>query len=114
STVPDDVVFRPGQPLFRRPRHSASLGLSWNRQRVTATLNGIFIGRFIDSDFVLLDPPLVSNPGYTTWDARLSYKLSLHLAALVSIDNATSAEYMEPLGYPALRRAVRAGVHVDF
>jgi hypothetical protein len=32
----------------------------------------------------------------------------------VSIDNLANAEYMEALGYPALRRAIRAGVRVYF
>jgi outer membrane receptor protein involved in Fe transport len=34
--------------------------------------------------------------------------------AFLSIDNLTGADYMEPLGYPALGRAVRAGVRVAF
>ena len=33
---------------------------------------------------------------------------------LLSIDNLADTEYMEPLGYRALGRAIRAGVRVGF
>jgi outer membrane cobalamin receptor len=114
STAPGNVVFAEGQWAFRRPRHSgfAQATLSWGRVR--ADLAGIFVGRFVDSDFSALEPPLVEDPGYTTWDARLECQILSHLAGVVTIENLTDHEYMEPLGYPALRRAVRAGIRVDF
>jgi hypothetical protein len=36
------------------------------------------------------------------------------VALLLSIDNLANADYMEPLGYPTLGRAVRGGVRVGF
>jgi outer membrane receptor protein involved in Fe transport len=68
----------------------------------------------VDSDFSSLEPPLLSNPGYTTWDVRLSYDATRQLRVLVSIDNVANAQYMEPLGYPALGRAARVGLRVAF
>jgi vitamin B12 transporter len=114
STSPDSLVFQTGQWAFRRPRHSGYVGVTWAYRRASADLNGVFIGRYVDSDFASLDPPLVQNPGYATWDGRFSYRLSARIAGLLSIDNLADAEYMEPLGYPALRRAVRAGLKVTF
>jgi outer membrane cobalamin receptor len=114
STSPSSVVFQPGQPLFRRPRHSGFAELSWAPDRFAADLVGFFVGRFVDSDFSALQPPLLENPGYTTWDGRLSYKVTPRLTGLLSIDNLANAQYMEPLGYPALGRAVRIGIHVAF
>jgi outer membrane cobalamin receptor len=74
----------------------------------------VFIGRFVDSDFASLQPPILEHTSYATWDARLSLKATAQATILVSIDNLADADYMEPLGYPALRRAVRLGVRVGF
>ena len=77
-------------------------------------MNGLFVGQYVDSDFSSLAPPILRNPGYTTWDARAAWKLSRQLTATLAIDNLTDAEYMEALGYPSLGRAVRAGFRVGF
>ena len=114
STSPTSAVFKVGQPLFRRPRQSGFAGVSWVSGPITADVNGIFIGRFVDSDFSSLSPPILTNPGHTTWDGRVAYRLTKQLRAFLSIDNVADADYMEPLGYPALRRAVRVGVRVAF
>jgi outer membrane receptor protein involved in Fe transport len=74
----------------------------------------VIIGQYVDSDFSSLDPPLLVNPGYATWNARLSYDLTRRLRALLSIDNLNDANYMESLGYQALGRAVRVGLRVGF
>jgi outer membrane cobalamin receptor len=114
STSPTNVVLRSGQTLFRRPRQSGYAGISWHDERLTVDLNGVFLASYVDSDFASLQPPIVSNPGYTTWDARLSFKVLSQLSVTAAIDNLANADYMEPLGYPALKRAVRVGLRVDF
>ncbi len=114
STSPSSPIFQPGESLFRRPRNSGFAGVAWTWSRFTADVNGVFVGHYVDSDFSSLEPPILVNPGYTTWDARLSYDVTKQLRALLSIDNLTDADYMEPLGYQALGRAVRIGVRVGF
>ncbi len=114
STAPNNVVLQPGNWLFRRPRHSGFVGATWDWRRLSANVDGVFIGQFVDSDFSSLQPPIVRNDGYTTWNARVGWRVSRQLIGTLSIDNLADAEYMEPLGYPALRRAVRAGVRVAF
>jgi vitamin B12 transporter len=114
STSPSSAVFKVGQSLFRRPRQSGFVGVSWVSGPIVLDLNGVFIGTFVDSDFASLSPPILTNPGHTTWDGRLAYLVTKQLRAFLSIDNLADADYMEPLGYPALRRAVRAGVRVTF
>jgi vitamin B12 transporter len=114
STSPTSAVFRVGQSLFRRPRQSGFAGVSWVSGPIIADLNGVFMGSFVDSDFASLSPPILTNPGHTTWDGRLAYQVTKQFRAFLSIDNLTGADYMEPLGYPALGRAVRAGVRVAF
>ena len=114
SAVPNDRVFRLGNTLFRRPRHSGSGGVTINLSRMTADLNGTFVGRFVDSDFGLFNPSFSESPGHTLWDARLTVQLSRQLTGLLMIDNLTNEDYSEPLGYQPLLRAVRVGVRVGF
>ncbi len=114
STAPTNPVFQPGQWLFRRPRHSGFVGVTFSGSRITADVTGVFVGRYVDSDFSSLEPAMLSNPGYITWDARFSYRIRPQLSALLSIDNLTDASYMEPLGYPALGRATRLGLRLGF
>ena len=114
STSPTSAVFKVGQSLFRRPRQSGFAGVSWASGPIVVDLTAVFIGSFVDSDFASLSPPILTNPGRSTWDGRLAYQLTKQLRAFLSIDNLTGADYMEPLGYPALGRAARAGVRVAF
>jgi vitamin B12 transporter len=114
STSPASTVFGAGQWLFRRPRHAAFVDISWVDARASIDLFGSIVRRRVDSDFSSLEPPITSNAGHTTWDLRASYRLSRTLAFTFAVDNLTDASYMEPLGYPGLRRAARAGVRVGF
>jgi vitamin B12 transporter len=114
STSEFSPLFEAGQPLLRRPKNSGFADVSWSQGRFGATLAGLFIGEYLDGDFSSLEPPLTENPGYTRWDARVSYQFAGKLTGLLSIDNLANANYMDPLGYPALGRAVRAGVRVGF
>jgi vitamin B12 transporter len=114
TTAPGNPLFARGQWAFRRPRHSGTVGATLQWKRVAADLDGVMIGRFADSDFGLFDPPLVENPGHTTWDARVALTLTPRLTGLAAIDNLTDRDYSEPLGYQPLRRAVRAGLRVGF
>ncbi len=114
STSPSSAVLKAGQPLFRRPRHSGFADIAWTHSRVSANLVGVFIGQYVDSDFSSLQPPLLENPGYTTWDARLSYQLTRQIGATLAVDNLANADYMEPLGYQALGRAIRIGARIGF
>lgn len=114
STSEFSEVFAVGQWAFRRPRHSGFVQATWSRERLTANVSVTSIGRFVDSDFSSLDPSFLENPGHTTTDARVSYRISTRLTGLFAVDNLTSLDYQEPLGYAALRRAVRIGVRVGF
>jgi vitamin B12 transporter len=114
SAVPTDRVFGLGNRLFRRPRHSGSAGLTVRWQRISGDLNGVFVGRFVDSDFGLFNPSFSDNPGHTLWDLRAGVVVTRQLTAVLMIDNLTNRDYSEPLGYQPLRRTVRAGVRVVF
>jgi vitamin B12 transporter len=114
STSSFSEVFQPGQWLFRRPRHSGYVTVAATRARLTADVTGTFVGRRVDSDFSSLEPPLLSNDGFATWDVRAAYRLAPALSVTLAIDNLADADYMDPLGYTALGRAVRVGAKVGF
>ena len=114
TTSPGNVLFAPGQWAFRRPRNSGSVGVTFDWQRLTADVNGTFIGHFVDSDFFLFDPPLTENPGHSIWETRVSVALLRQVSAILSVDNLTNADYSEPFGYQPLGRIVRVGARVAF
>ena len=114
TTSPGNVLFAPGQWAFRRPRNSGSVGATIDWRRVTADINGTFIGRFVDSDFGLFNPPLTENPGHSTWETRVSVALTQQVSAILSIDNLTNTDYSEPFGYQPLGRLVRVGARFAF
>jgi vitamin B12 transporter len=114
SAAPADTVFGVGHWLFRRPRHSGFFEASWTDARASLDLIASIVGRRVDSDFSSLEPAIIVNRGHTTWDVRAGYRLSRSVALTLAIDNLTDRAYMEPLGYPALGRAIRAGVRTGF
>jgi vitamin B12 transporter len=114
SSQPTHPLFGLGRQAFRRPRHSGLAGVTLAWKRLSADLNGVFIGTFVDSDFGLFDPPLVENPGHTTWNMRLAVPLAPRISGTLAIDNLTDRDYSEPFGYQPLGRAIRAGLRVTY
>ena len=114
SAQPTHPLFGLGKQAFRRPRHSGFAGVMLSWKRLAADLNGVFIGKFVDSDFGLFDPPLVENPGHTSWDTRVAVTLTPRVTGTLAIDNLTDRDYSEPFGYQPLRRAIRAGLRVAY
>jgi vitamin B12 transporter len=109
-----DPVYAPGRSLLRRPRQSGFVGIAASWSRLTAGLDGVLVGEFADSDFSSLSPEILVNPGWTTWNARAAMKVTRQFTATFAIDNIGDHQYMEPLGYRALGRAVRVGVRAGF
>jgi outer membrane cobalamin receptor len=111
-SISSSPIFAPGRQLYRRPRHSGSLQASYSRGRVSAALGGVFVGTRVDTDFNF--PSITSNGGYALWNASGEVQFARRTAAFVTLDNLANRDYMEPLGYPALGRTVRAGVRARF
>lgn len=114
SAIPGDTVFGLGHALFRRPRHSGSVGATVAWHRLNGDVSGVFVGKFLDSDFGLFKPSFSQNPGHAIWDTRVSFAVTRQLKALVTIDNLTNRDYSEPFGYQPLLRTVRVGARVNF
>ena len=114
SSRPTSPVFRQGQQLFRRPKHSGSVFVAWDWRQFTVTSNAIFVGRRVDSDFSSLVPPITSDPSYTKWDIGWNYRSSHRITYFGIFENVLNQRYMEALGFPALRASYRAGARLTF
>ena len=99
--------FAPGDPLLRRPRHSATTLLSYLGTRWGANMGGGFVGRRPDSDF---EDNLVNHAaGYARVDLGGWYAINSRVTAYANVGNALNAHYNEVVGYPAMTANFRAG-----
>jgi vitamin B12 transporter len=104
------AIYAAGQPLLRRPKHSASLGAQYSipSGRLTAGATLVYVGSRADSDFSGLD--LTRNDAYTRVDARVRARVERRLDVFAIAENLFDASYQEVLGYPALSRSLRVGL----
>ena len=108
NPAPYDPIYDPGQPLLRRPKHSATTLLSYLGNRWSANLGGSFVGRRADSDF---DGFGINHAaGYVRVDLGGWYAVNSRVTGYVNIENALDSHYNEVVGYPALPVNFRAGV----
>ena len=125
SFVSTSEQFQPGQPLLRRPKHSAVVRASYTRGRATFNVNVRYVGQRHDAAFLGLSAvpspqfptgravDITVNPGYTVAWVGAEGRLTRDVAAYVRIDNLTDAVYDNVLGYPGLPRSVVAGVRFN-
>jgi vitamin B12 transporter len=103
-----DAVFNPGQPLLRRPKHSATLLVSYLGSRWGANVGGSFVGRRSDSDFDNFG--IDHAAGYVRADLGGWYAVRPRVTVYANVENALDRRYNEVVGYPALPVNFRAGV----
>jgi vitamin B12 transporter len=108
NPAPFDPIYNPGQPLLRRPKHSATLLVSHLGSRWGANVGGSFVGRRPDSDFYGFD--ITHAAGYVRADVDGWYAVHPRVTAYLSIGNALDRHYNEVVGYPALSINFRAGL----
>ena len=103
-----EPVYAAGQPLLRRPKHSATTLFSYLGTRWAANLGGSFVGRRPDSDF---DGFGINHAaGYARIDVGGWYAINSRVTAYVNVYNALNDHYNEVVGYPALTANFRAGM----
>ncbi|MGA8220634.1 MAG: TonB-dependent receptor, partial [Candidatus Acidiferrales bacterium] len=107
---PYDPIYDPGQPLLRRPKHSATALLSYLGNRWGANLGGSFVGRRADSDFYGFG--IDHAAGYVRVDLGGSYAMGSRITAFANVENALDRHYNEVVGYPALPVNFRAGFRI--
>jgi vitamin B12 transporter len=117
--------FQPGQPLLRRPKHSAVLRANYARGRATVNVNLRYVGQRHDAAFLGLAAvpspqfptgrpvDITVNPGYTVAWLGGEVRLSRGVTAYVRVDNIADTVYESVLGYPGLPRAVVAGARFN-
>ncbi|MGA8283815.1 MAG: TonB-dependent receptor [Candidatus Sulfotelmatobacter sp.] len=105
--APIDSLYNPGQPLLRRPKHSATTLLSYLGSRWGANLSGSFVGRRPDDDFDGFN--IDHAAGYVRVDLGGWYAINHRVTAYANIENALDRRYNEVVGYPALPINFRAG-----
>ena len=119
--------FQPGQPLLRRPKHSAMFRASYTRGRATVNANIRYVGQRHDAAFLGLSAvvtpgsavpagrsvDITVNPAYTVSWFGAEVRVSREVAGYIRIDNLTDAVYESVLGYPATPRSVVAGVRFN-
>jgi outer membrane cobalamin receptor len=117
--------FQPGQPLLRRPKHSAILRASYTRGRGTVNFNLRYIGQRHDAAFLGLSAvpspqfpagravDITVNPGYAVSWLGWEMRFNREVAAYLRIDNLADTAYESVLGYPGLPRSVVAGVRFN-
>ena len=105
---PYDAIYDPGQPLLRRPKHSATTLLSYLGNRWGANLGGSFVGRRADSDFYGFG--IDHAAGYVRADVGGWYAVNSRITTYLNIENAFDAHYNEVVGYPSLPINFRAGL----
>ena len=108
NPAPVNSLYNPGQPLLRRPKHSATLLLSYLGSRWGGNLSGSFVGRRPDSDFLGFN--INHAAGYVRADVGGWYAIHPRLTAYANVENALDRRYNEVVGYPALPVNFRAGV----
>ncbi len=108
NPAPFDVVYDPGQPLLRRPKHSATEMLSYLGNRWGANLSGSFVGPRSDDDFDGFG--IYHAAGYVRVDLGGRYAVNSRVSAYVNVQNALDRRYNEVVGYPALPVSFRAGM----
>jgi vitamin B12 transporter len=97
-----------GEPLLRRPKHSATALVNYVGKRWSGNLGASYIGPRPDSDF--LGFGIDHAAGYVRVDVGAAYQMRPRLALYANVENAINQHYNEVLGYPALGTNFRAGL----
>ena len=115
-----------GQPLLRRPEHSARLDARYRvAARGTVSLGVTYVGQRVDQDFSIFPFPRVELPDYTRMD--LAGELAVipaggrgqgggqgaRVALSARVENLFDRHYEEVLHFPARGRTILVGAEVE-
>jgi vitamin B12 transporter len=108
--------FEAGQPLIRRPGHSAEFATRarvWNRATVAGSVT--YVGSRDDVDFSQFPSQRVKLPDYTLVDLACEIELMpgrmrTGIAAVLRVENLFDARYDQAVGFSGPRRGVFGGV----
>lgn len=115
SSLSTSRQFQPGQPLLRRPKHSASVRLTYTSGRVSVHGSVRHVGARHDSSFLFLSTldftttDITVNPGYTLMGLGGDVRLGSGLTVFLRLANLTDEVYETALGFPGLPRSAMVG-----
>jgi vitamin B12 transporter len=112
NPAPVNNLYNPGEPLLRRPKHSATTLLNYLGTRWGANLGGSFVGSRPDSDFFGFN--IDHAAGYVLANLGGWYEINRHVTTYATVENALDRHYNEVVGYPALPINFRAGFRFRF
>lgn len=101
-----------GLPLYRRPRNTASLTLTYARGAWSASANVNAIGRRFERDFETWTDRY--NGGYVKADSAFSFRVRPNLRLTGRVENLFDREYEEALAFPAPGRTLHGGLQFEF
>jgi vitamin B12 transporter len=114
----NDPALAQGNRLFKRPLHSASLIANAHFHWANVNLAGYYVGRRADSDFdsvivgnVCTGFCITSDPSYVRWDAGTTVPVAKGISAIAQVQNLFDRKYQDAVGFPALGRNYRVGIH---
>ena len=110
--------FAAGQPLIRRPAHTARLDLEWAPSvRGSGVVSVTYVGHREDQDFNSFPAPRVTLRAYTRVDVALRGELWRNgpmpgVSLVAHVQNALNARYEEVVHFPAPRRTLLVGAEL--
>jgi vitamin B12 transporter len=111
-----DASFVEGEPLLRRPAHTAALTARYRLGQGGLGLTVRHVGQREDLDFGAFPAPRVDLPAYTTIDVAAEHRLPIAAGPgwdlLVRVQNAFDARYEAIHGFPAPGRLVSVGLRL--
>ena len=96
--------------LLRRPRHSGSARIGYEREKWGANFRVLGVGERLEADFSVFPTQNVLNPGYVKADIAAHYRLNSWMKVNGRIENLFDDEYSEALTFPAPGISAYAGV----
>jgi outer membrane receptor protein involved in Fe transport len=110
--------FKVGDPLLRRPRHSASYNVTWRYGRLTLNTNAYIKGEVRDVDPTngvaactwYGVPCFFTNKGFTRIDAGFSFRIARGVEMYGRVNNLLNRKYEDVFGYPAYRANFMGGM----
>ena len=119
ETLNTGAQFVPGQPLLRRPKHSAMLRVNYVRDRVALHWDTRVVGQRHDSSFLTLRSAsgtfteITVNPGYTVSGFGAEFDAHEMVSMYFRTDNILDEEYESALGFPGQPRSAAVGVRFN-
>jgi len=113
-------TFPKGEPLLRRPRHSGSVSVGYQRDRFQASATLFVKGDSIDRDFSSPGSPRVTLPGYEKLDLAVAWTLFRNVLGLQDItwktrfSNVLNERYEEVFGFSSPRLSALTGIEVRY